>query len=262
MDKIDRTNPTPLYEQIKVILRQEMLNGKYGPGSQLPTESELCTKFGVSRITIIRALDELERVGMIRRIRGKGSIVPTQPILSSLSNIAGFSGSVIRQGLRPGAKLLSAESIEGDFDLLTAFGLPTNTPHRFFKFRRLRLINDIPAVIMTTYVEEGLGKTMKERGVENVSFYNLYEEIMGRRVVRNEATLTPILATAEAIKLLKVAPGTPHFLFRGMSYLEGGLPVELAIAIHHGDMFQFTSTIYMVREEVINREKQPVSSLI
>jgi GntR family transcriptional regulator len=262
MDKIDRTNPTPLYEQIKQILRQEMLDGKYGPGSQLPTESELCGKFGVSRITIIRALDELERAGMIRRIRGKGSIVPTQPVVSSLSTIAGFSGSVLRQGLRPASKLLSAESIEGDIDLLTAFGLPTKSPHRFFKFRRLRSINDIPAVIMTTYVDEELGKTMKARGVEDVSFYKLYEEILGSRVVRNEATLTPILANAEMIKLLKVGPGTPHFLFRGMSYIEGGSPVELAIALHHGDMFQFTSTIYMVKEEVINREKQIVMNIM
>ena len=259
MEKIDRSNPTPLYEQIKLILRQEMLSGRYEPGSQLPTESELCEKFGVSRITIIRALDELERVGMIRRIRGKGSIVPTHPVLGSLSTITGFSGSVLRQGLRPSAKLLSAESIEGDIDLLTAFGLPTSTPHRFFRFRRLRFINDIPAVIMTTYVEEELGKTMKERGAENVSFYKLYEEILGRRVVRNEATLTPILATAEMIKLLKVAP---HFLFRGLSYLEGDQPIELAIALHHGDMFQFTSTIYMVKEEVINREQQPVTNLM
>lgn len=65
----------PLYEVIYEQLKQQLEDLTYKPGQQLPTEAELTERFGVSRITVKRALDELERIGYIDRIRGSGSYV-------------------------------------------------------------------------------------------------------------------------------------------------------------------------------------------
>jgi DNA-binding GntR family transcriptional regulator len=261
MNQIDRNNATPLYEQIKLILRDQIMHNEYVPGSLLPTEAELCHRFQVSRITVSQALNELERTGLIRKIRGKGSMVSMKPVSNPMKRITGFTEAMRDNGVRPGSRILSSEVIDGDLDLLSSFGLPTSLPRKFYKIRRLRYVNDIPAVIFTSFVSQELGSMMVERGFENASFYKLYEEILNRKIIRNETTLTAIIATREAVELLQVKPGSPQFHYRGLSYVEGDVPVELAIGVFRGDLFQFTSTIYRIREEVASKELESLSSI-
>ncbi|GAB6930436.1 GntR family transcriptional regulator [Paenibacillus sp. JCM 10914] len=65
----------PLYSLIMDELKSQISSGHYLPETQLPTEAELSSRFGVSRITTRRALEELERGGFIYRIKGSGSFV-------------------------------------------------------------------------------------------------------------------------------------------------------------------------------------------
>jgi GntR family transcriptional regulator len=67
--------PTPLYFQLYSLLKSDILDGRFTNGSQLPTEGQLSAKFGVSRITSKRALDELAREGLVERYRGRGTHV-------------------------------------------------------------------------------------------------------------------------------------------------------------------------------------------
>jgi GntR family transcriptional regulator len=253
MINVDRANPTPLYEQIKLILREQITDGKLRPGVQLPSEHQLCRQYNVSRITIVKALTDLQHEGLIRRIQGKGSIVNPLPIKSAMNTIMGFTENMRRNGLVPRSIISQIETIDGDLELRQAFQLPLNYSGRFMQFTREMYVNEIPAVLFTITVREEIGAKMREYPLNNTSFYRLYEEILGRRVIRNDTTLTPILATPEIIEFMHVKPGTPHFLFRGLSFVEGDMPVELSVGIHHGDLFRFESTIYHVREEVANK---------
>ncbi len=250
MLQVDRQNPTPLYEQIKLILREQITSGEFQPGGQLPTEAELCRQYNVSRITIVKALGDLAHEGLIQRIQGKGSIVRPLPIKNSMNTIMGFTETMRRNGLEPRSQVLSAEPVDGDLELRKLFQQPLSYSARFFRFKRLMFVNDIPAVLFDVYVKDEVGRKMQECDLNNTSFYRVYEEIFGRPVTRNETTLTPILATPEAIELLGVKPGTPHFLFRGLSYVDGDIPVELSRGIFPGELFTFDSTIYRLREEV------------
>jgi GntR family transcriptional regulator len=258
--QVDRDNPTPLYEQIRLILRQQILSGEYSPGDQLPSGAELCNVFKVSRITVTRSLNELERSGLIQRIQGKGSLVVNRQVAGSFEKITGFSENLRRQGHVPGTRMLGIELVEGDFQLKHTFNLPIHTPEKFFKIRRLRLVDQTPAVILTTYVRKELGIRMQAYDLASASFYRLYEEILGKRIIRNEASVSPVLATAEEIELLRVKPGSAHLFFRGLSFVEGEIPVELAMGVYHGDIFQFAANIYRTREEVTGTEMQMVLS--
>ncbi|HZQ07809.1 MAG TPA: GntR family transcriptional regulator [Anaerolineae bacterium] len=254
MYTVDRSNPTPLYEQIKTILREQITSGAFPPGTTLPTESELCTEYRVSRITIVKALTDLAHDGLIRRVQGKGSIVTPLPIRNGMDQILGFTETIRRHGLVPRSTVLSHESMEGDFELNKLFQLPVNQKTRFMEFKRLMFVDDTPAVLFTIVVREEIGAKLLEFNLENVSFYKLYQEILGRRVARNETTLTPILAPPEGIEYLHLTPNTPQFLFQGLSFLEGDMPIELSTGIFRGDLFQFSSTIYRLREEVNYKE--------
>lgn len=73
--KLTKDNKPPLYRVMMDELKSQISSGHYAPEAQLPTEAELSSTFGVSRITTRRALEELERDGFIYRVKGSGSFV-------------------------------------------------------------------------------------------------------------------------------------------------------------------------------------------
>lgn len=244
MDEINRQNPTPVYEQLKLIIRDRILLGEYPPGSQLPTEQQLCERYGVSRITVGRAMKDLEREGLVQRIQGKGTIASYHQYNNSLESIKGFTRTMADAGHKTRSRIISVETILGNTTLSNIFKLPLSQENYFITFRRLRFVDDEPAEISTAIVREAIGLRMQEFDLTTASFYALYEQLTGLPVIRNEATLTPITATAEMVELLRVKPGTPHFLFRGVSYLEGEIPVEFCQATANGAMFHYSTNIY------------------
>ena len=73
--KVDPTDPMPRYYQIYTILQYRIQSGEFEPGSAIPTERELGEEYGVSRITVIKALDMLEHDGHIVRQQGRGTFI-------------------------------------------------------------------------------------------------------------------------------------------------------------------------------------------
>jgi multiple sugar transport system substrate-binding protein len=72
---IDPTQPIPLYYQLKTLLLEEILSGRYRPEDRLPTEHELCDRYAISRTPVSRALTELAEEGVILRHRRRGTFV-------------------------------------------------------------------------------------------------------------------------------------------------------------------------------------------
>src|SRR5258708_14342927 len=82
---------TPLYHQIYILLREQIMSGTYGDDALLPTEFSLARTYGVSRITAKRALDELKAEGLVERRRGRGTSVAkrveSRPVHANLSGL-------------------------------------------------------------------------------------------------------------------------------------------------------------------------------
>jgi multiple sugar transport system substrate-binding protein len=72
---IDPEQPIPIYFQLKTLLLEEILSGRYAPGERLPTEHELCARYGISRTPVNRALSELVEEGVVLRHRRRGTFV-------------------------------------------------------------------------------------------------------------------------------------------------------------------------------------------
>ncbi len=249
MLSVDRSSSTPLYEQIKVILRDRILDGTYADGETLPTERALCSMFGVSRITVVRALNELANLGFISRRQGRGSAVISERIEENLSTIVGFSRSMREQGINVSSKLLSREAVVADDRLRMTFALPEDYPGNFVKIRRLRYVDDIPAVIFVTIITEETDAAIQGYNLEENSLYSLYSQITGLQVIRSEVTLVPVMATPEIIQHFDVKPATAHFWYRSVSYLANEQPIETTTALYRGDMFQFKSMLHATGDE-------------
>lgn len=73
--EIDPSQPLPVYVQLKTLLTEDIIRGRYSPGERIPTEHELCATYGISRTPVHRALAELAEEGAILRHRRRGTFV-------------------------------------------------------------------------------------------------------------------------------------------------------------------------------------------
>lgn len=249
MTKINRNSSMPLYAQIENILRGQIVNGKLAPGELIPTEHELCELFGVSRITVVRALNELATAGFVVRIQGKGTIVNNHRIDENLNDIQGFSRTMDNQGIGVTSKVISVEDFEGDATIREIFGLPDDDADGFTRIRRLRMVNGLTAVIFNTTVRREMGDKLRQYVLDDVSIYSLYREILGMQVASSDVTLVPVVATPEMIQYLGVEPGTAHFWYQAVSYLQDGQPIEMTAACYRGDLFQFKSRLQVAEQD-------------
>ena len=100
----------PLYLQIKNQIRQEIEAGRYASGDKLPSEREMCETYGVSRIPVRKALEQLETEGLIQSFQGKGSFVRTPLMQNNLVHISTFSQNLAQQGYEGHTELISFET--------------------------------------------------------------------------------------------------------------------------------------------------------
>src|SRR6516164_10950083 len=104
--EIDPGKATPLYAQVEAVLASDIAAGKLPAGSQLPTENDLIERFGVSRPTVRRAVQNLVSRGLVEIQRGKGTFVTRPKITQELTALSGFVEDMQALGRHPTARLL------------------------------------------------------------------------------------------------------------------------------------------------------------
>lgn len=255
---LNRNSKTPLYDQLKLTLQDKIMMGEFAPGMLLPTEIQLCEKYNVSRITVRKALEELARAGLIERVQGKGTIVKQPMFAKSQMEIRGYKGALNSQGFEVSSRLLEKSIVtnQGKENLITLFKLSPTSTYKFWRFRRLRYLNNEPSVVMTSYVRKEMGDKMLQYHLEDpsVSFYKLFEEITKRPIVDNEAIISAVAASPEIAKLLHTSIGAPLIWFQGISYIEPHIPIEVNYSFYLGEKFQFQARYY--RTQGGNIQKQ------
>ena len=113
MPTLERSNPLPLYYQLKEVLRQQIKAGHLAPHTAIPSEPELVSRYHVSRATVRQALTELVNEGLLYRQHGKGTFVCEPRAQQTLSELTSLTTELQRRGKRPGGLLLLSELARG-----------------------------------------------------------------------------------------------------------------------------------------------------
>lgn len=197
-----RTKYAKLYDSLIQLLQQMKARGE----NCLPSERELCESYRVSRITVRRALADLEKDGYIFRIQGKGAFIGDEKFRQPLSALTSFTQDMQAQNQRSGAKILAME-------LLPAAGhvaekLQVTAGETVVLLRRLRMLNDVPLAIENCYLPIKYGKAVLEFMTDNMSLYSLLQEKCGVIPVSADQYLEvgPLLLWEQALFGDKVPP--------------------------------------------------------
>ena len=115
--------PLPAYEQVKAFIKAQINGGHLRPGDAVPSEAVLQQQFGLSRMTVNRAMTELAAEGLLTRIRGSGTVVAQWHRISSTLAVRDIQEEVLERGHRHSCVVLTLEVISADASLAPALGL-------------------------------------------------------------------------------------------------------------------------------------------
>ena len=101
----------PLYVQLMDAIRSDIKQGNLNQGDQIPSESELSSQYGVSRVTVRNSIAQLVEEGLLIKIQGKGTFVAEAKVERRLKGVKGFTEQAKSLGYEPGAKVVSIERI-------------------------------------------------------------------------------------------------------------------------------------------------------
>lgn len=140
---LDRSKDSkPLYLQIKDVLKHKIITNEYTVGSTIPSENELEEMFGVSRMTIRQAVNELVNEGLLRkeRGRGKGTVVLSNAIADKLSTVKSFTQKMQEQGLVLKNKQINISLVKPEPNIASALNIePTD---KVLSLSRIRMVNN------------------------------------------------------------------------------------------------------------------------
>lgn len=229
--------PVPKHAQLRDLLEQ-MATTTLQPGDMLPGERVIEEYYGVSRITVRRAIGDLVAAGKLRRVRGKGTFVAPNTLVSHL-HLASFSAEMSAQDVTATSRILLSERTAAPDEVNEFFGAERGTVQ--IHLRRLRLGDDIPYAIDDGWYNAAIAPDLLERDVYN-SVYAILDEAFGHPVTDADQSVTAVAASMRQSPLLDVEPGTPLLSIVRRSRSQR-TPVEWCSSVYRTDRYQLSSHI-------------------
>ena len=228
------------YQRVQESLAGEISRGRRSPGSRLPPERALAEHFGVSRVTLRRALAELERSGIVARDPG-GWTVSGPRIGEPPNALISFSEMAASRGLTPGGRELDRRVRPATIEEAEALGLAPGAP--LLELERLRSMDDVPILIDRTRIPLSLAPGLDEVDFEEGSLYEMLEKRYRMRPTRAHFTVEAIAADERRAVLLGLEPGQPLLRCQQQTEDETGRQIELCEMVYRYDRYRFRATL-------------------
>jgi GntR family transcriptional regulator len=240
--EIERASALPLYAQVKQRLQRE-IEAEMKAGDALPTEGDLERRFGVSRITIRRALDELVSEGVIVRQQGRGTFVRQPRIAQELPQLISWSEQMRALGYEPGSIHSEVELVEPSSELRSALAMLPG--EMLVLVRRLRSTNGEPVCIMSNYLPEKLVPGLDREGLLGDSLYATLAA-HGIVPVSAEDRVEARPASEWEAGMLGVPAWSPLLQVTRVTFDAAGKPLYMSVVANRGD--KYTYTIHLSRK--------------
>jgi GntR family transcriptional regulator len=234
----------PKYLQIREAIRRLIEEGHFHEDQMLPPEREFCETFGVSRMTVRHALDELVREGMLERRTGNGTFVRSIKLTGRSRGSYGFSDELALAGKTTHTEVLEKTVVEASRYVSGKLRLPKGVGEAV-RIGRLRFVDEHPISHQTSYLPYDLcGRIMEDDLLPDDSLYHYLTDRLGLDISEGNEAIQAVGTEEGVAGLLRVAPGSPCFLVcRVLLDGRGSRPVEYVETVLRGDKFMFVNRL-------------------
>ncbi|MGH2401788.1 MAG: GntR family transcriptional regulator [Candidatus Limnocylindria bacterium] len=222
----------PRYRTIERVLRERI--SVLRPGDQLPSDSQLCAEFAVSRMTARNAMQRLADEGLVSRLPGRGSFVAEPSAHRRADRLMSFSQEMLRQGRTPSSRVVAREIRPAGEREAEALRIPLGAP--VVHLRRVRCADDRPIALETAVLERGASVAVMAADLRGGSLHAALLAA-GHSLRRGTATIRAEAATIEDAQLLGTVPGAPMLVERRVILDAAGRPIEATESRYPADRY-------------------------
>jgi GntR family transcriptional regulator len=234
--------------RIYLVLRDRILSNVLARGARLPTENDLARFHRVSRVTVRRALAELERERLIERRRSSGTRVIYQPKSKPMTaDISGVLANLTEMGERTASELREFHYLSAPAAVADALGLGSGA--KVQRSVRIRSVRGMAFSYLTAHVPEDIGRTYSRSELAAHPLLALLER-SGAKLDRASQRMSAVLASPDVARALKVRVGSPLIELVRVVFDRNGRGVEHLHALYRPDRYNFE--LELVRAGEVN----------
>ncbi|MCC7349981.1 MAG: GntR family transcriptional regulator [Phycisphaerales bacterium] len=222
-------------------LRREILAGVFAPRQQMPTEQQLCERFGASRITIRHALQILEEELLVLRRQGSGTFVSPTPSRKIPILVTDYADSVARHA--PGMSRVVVEMRQMEAPEEVAWHLRVLAQERILYARRVDSIEGEPVAMDDVFLVGHRAEGLREADFLRMDFVERWLGSQGLSVEYVSQEIEAVDAPAEIAGLLEIQTGRAVLKEQEILFLPGSVPAAMFVSHYRSDRIRLTSTV-------------------
>ncbi len=240
LSTVDPTVITPLYLQVARFIAEQASGGGLVRGAKLPTERTLCAQFGVSRVTLRRALAILVDEGVLESSAGRGWFVTTGVLGEPPNALRSFTETARIRGLTASARVLLAACEPATLDDSDAFKIAPGAP--LFRLRRVRLLDGVAVACDESRLPLAVAPAIVD---VDFSVASLYRELdkAGSAPVRAEYAIEAAGADEGSAALLDLEAGAPVLVAHQSAYGTDDRLIEVSSTVYRADRYRFRAVL-------------------
>lgn len=228
----------PLYLRLAEAIRSDIESGRWKPGDQIPTESELGKIHGVSRAVVRQAVGLLVNREILRRAQGRGTFVAAPRLRQDPHRLLSFTADMLNRGLTPGSMLLHARLVTASWDLAERLDLAEGDP--VWEIARLRLAGGAPMGLQTAYLPARVCPDLPVDSLREGSLYSMLREHYAIVPTRASETYVATGLSKEEARVLQTSEGAACLAVERTTRDAGGRVFEYVRSVMRGDRYQIS----------------------
>ena len=233
---LDRDDPLPLWAQLEADLRRRIDAGEFEDG-RFPTDLRLTDDYAVSRHTVREAIRHLNRTGILKRERGRGTVINRSEFEQPLGALYSLFQSIEATGTEQTSEVLELAVVT---DAVAAFHLEMADDTEFVLLARIRRAGGEPLALDRAWVPRSYGEPLLDVDWSHTALYAEMTRLGAPTPTAGWERLTPVIPPPGDRELLGLPAGTAAFSLERLG-TRNGMPVEWRTTLIRGDRYRFVS---------------------
>ena len=228
---------SPYYVQIRESLRRRIEGGEYGVDRRLPSESELESMFGVSRITVRQAMRDLEADNLIVKLRGKGTFVLPIKAAQNANYLRGFGEAMSEQGYLARNVVNFIRQTPATKEVAHRLGVRVGMT--VIELERLRLLDDVPISVDHSFFPRKVGLRLFKVDLETRDVFEVLETDLRISLGSASLEIEAVKGRAALCRLLSVPAGSPILKVDRTTRATSGVAIDFEHLYYRADRFRY-----------------------
>ena len=230
--RLIRNNPVAMYLQIADRLRREIVEGTFEPSGRLPSESQIMTRFDVSRVTVRLALDQLDKDGLIERRKGKGTFVVGKQVRHRIDTLRSFHESLKVQGFDATMRIVELTAIDTPPAFVSLLGT------RCALLERLHMVDDEPIALGRSFLPDVMSE-LDLQTAEQWPTYALLKDKAGADIGSAGIAIGARVVQPRISSLIGATANTALLVLERTSYFDHGACAECSEFFIRPERYKF-----------------------